>query len=106
LETAYAETLVDAGFWVDHTWRWGSASVLCSIGDGTGRHALTLEQQLALNPKIRSVAWAIATHRVRTTRTYLVGAERIKASCWPPTTARSDMQRTYNGVTSRHTSAG
>lgn len=72
-ENAYATTLVDAGFEVDHTWRWGARAFCARFGDGTGWHALTLQQQLALNPKIlRFVAWAIATHRVRPTPAYLV----------------------------------
>ncbi|MBM3856327.1 MAG: site-specific integrase, partial [Verrucomicrobia bacterium] len=36
-------------------------------------HALSLQEQLALNPKLlRFVAWAIATHRLRPTPAYLV----------------------------------
>jgi site-specific recombinase XerD len=72
-ETAYAATLVGAGLQVDYTWRWGARAFCARFGDGTGWHALSLDRQLALNPKIlRFVAWAIATHRVRPTATYLV----------------------------------
>jgi hypothetical protein len=72
-EAAYAATLVDAGLQVDHTWRWGARAFCARFGDGRGWHALSLEQQLALNPKIlRFVGWAIATHRVRPTAAYLI----------------------------------
>jgi hypothetical protein len=30
-ETAYAKTLADSGFQVNHTWRWGSSRVLRAI---------------------------------------------------------------------------
>jgi site-specific recombinase XerD len=72
-EAAYAATLADAGLEVNYTWRWGARAFCARFGDGTGWHALSLKQQLALNPKIlRFVAWAIATHRLRPTAVYLV----------------------------------
>jgi hypothetical protein len=82
-ETAYAATLVDAGLQVDYTWRWGARAFCARFGDGSGWHALSLEQQLALNPKIlRFVAWAIATHRVGPTAAYLIARRAIKAISW------------------------
>lgn len=72
-ETAYAANLLEAGMQVDYTWRWGARAFCARFGDGSGWHALSLEQQLALNAKIlRFVGWAIATHRVRPTAAYLI----------------------------------
>lgn len=77
LEEAYADELRRAGLAVDHSWRWGGRSFCARFGDGAGWHALALDQQLALNPKVqRFVAWLIATRRLRPSAGYLV-ARRI-----------------------------
>ena len=72
-EEAYVADLRRMGWPVDHAWRWGARAFCARFGDGAGWHALTLEQQLALNRKIRRcVTWAIATHRLQPTAAYLV----------------------------------
>jgi integrase len=72
-EEAYAGDLLRAGLQVDHTWRWGARAFCARFGTGAGWQALSLDEQLALNPKIlRFVAWAIATHRLCPTAAYLV----------------------------------